>query len=340
MKYARGYGNIEIREIPKPKIRGDEILIEIQAAGICGSDLQHYQIGDHLTIPVVLGHEFSGTVAEIGTEAKGWEVGERIVSETHAQACYDCHLCRAGHYHLCKERRGFGSAVNGAFTHYLAVPARLLHRIPDDLSYPEATLLHPSADIVHAVVTNTRIRPGGTVVILGPGPMGMLTAQVAKAVGAGQVIMVGLDRHQERLEIARKVGADFVINRSKEDLVAKVNELTHGRGADAVLEASGSKEAFFDALKILAKRGQITLLGVPTQPVEVNLQALQAAEQTIQGSILSTWADYEIAIQLAKTGKLQLKPLISHVLPITEWKRGFELALAKKSCKIVFTPVG
>ena len=126
VKFAEGHGNVEIREIPKPKIRKNEVLIEIRAAGICGSDLHHYEVGDDIAIPVVLGHEFAGDVVEIGSEVKGWKLGERVVSETHAQACYDCHLCKAGNYHLCRERKGFGSSVDGAFTQYLAVPARLL----------------------------------------------------------------------------------------------------------------------------------------------------------------------------------------------------------------------
>jgi L-iditol 2-dehydrogenase len=340
VKFAKGYGNIEIREIPEPKIKENEVLIEIKAAGICGSDLHHYEVGDNITIPVVLGHEFSGDVVEIGNGVKGWKLGERIVSETHAHACYECYLCRAGDYHLCKDRKGFGSAVDGAFTQYLAVPARLLHRIPDNLSYPEATLLQPAADIVHAVITHTTVRPGDTVVVIGPGPMGILTVEVSRAVGAGQVIIVGLERHKERMEIAKKVGADFIINGSKENVVERVNELTEGRGANVVFEASGSKAAFLQGLEILAKKGQLMVIGAHTQPVEIVVRVLQKAEQSIKGSTKSTWVDYERAIQLTKTGRLQLEPLIGDVLPIAEWKKGFDLALSKKVCKVVFTPVG
>lgn len=340
VKFAKGYGNIEIREIPEPKIKENEILIEIKAAGICGSDLHHYEVGDNITIPVVLGHEFSGDVVEIGSGVKGWKLGERIVSETHAHLCYECYLCRTGDYHLCKERKGFGSGVDGAFTQYLAVPAGLLHRIPDHLSYPEATLLQPAADIVHAVITNTDLKPGDTVVVIGPGPMGLLTVEVSRIVGAGQVIIVGLDRHKERLEIAKKVGADFIINGSKENVVDRVNELTEGRGVNVVFEASGSKEAFLQGLHILAQKGQMMVIGAHTQPVEIVVRAVQKAEQSIKGSTKSTWIDYERAIQLTKTGRLQLKPLIGDVLPITEWKKAFDLALSKKVCKVVFTPVG
>jgi 2-desacetyl-2-hydroxyethyl bacteriochlorophyllide A dehydrogenase len=340
VKFAQGYGNVEIREIPKPTIKENEVLIEIKAAGICGTDLHHYEAGENIAIPLVLGHEFSGDVVEIGEDVKGWKLGERIVSETHAIACLECYLCRGGDYHLCKERKGFGSGVNGAFTQYLAVPSRLLHRIPDSISYPEATILQPAADIVHAVITNTNVNPGDTVVVLGPGPMGLLTVGVSRAIGAGQVIVVGLDVDQERMEIAKKVGADVTINASKENLTERVRELTDGRGANIVFEVTGSTVALLQGLEILVKKGQLTIIGVHTQPVEIGIRPLQRAEQSIKGSAMSTWFDYERAIRLTQSGRLQLKPLVTNVLPITEYEKGFNLALTKKACKVVFTPVG
>jgi L-iditol 2-dehydrogenase len=340
VKFAEGYGNLEIRDIPKPKIKEDEVLIEIKAAGICGTDLHHYEVGDHIAIPVVLGHEFSGDVVEIGKEVKGWKPGDRIVSETHAYICNACHFCRSGSYHLCKERKGFGSGVDGAFTQYLAVSTRVLHKIPDNLSYPEATILQPAADIVHAVIGNTEVRAGDTVVVLGPGPMGILTVEVSRAIGAGQVIIVGLEEDKERMEIALKVGADVAINGSKENALERVNALTEGRGADVVFEVSGAKAAFLQGLEMVAQKGQMTIIGVHTQPAEIGVRPFQRAEKILRGSTMSTWVDYEKAIQLTKAGRLQLKPLITEVLPITEWKKGFELALARKACKVIFTPVG
>jgi 2-desacetyl-2-hydroxyethyl bacteriochlorophyllide A dehydrogenase len=340
VKFARGYGNIEIREIQRPVVKEGEVLVEIKAAGICGSDLHHYEIGDQVAIPVVLGHEFSGDVIEIGSGVKGWKIGERVVSETHAYACHECHLCQTGKYHLCKERKGFGSGVDGAFTQFLAVPARLLHRIPDHLSYPEGTIIQPAADIVNAVVTNSSLKAGDAVVVLGPGPMGLLTVEVARAAGAGRVIVVGLDADKERMDIAARIGADITINSSKEDPVERVKALTDGRGADVVFEVTGAKGALLQGLQMLAQKGQMTIIGVHRQPVEIPIRALQRAEQSIRGSAMSTWIDYERAIQLTKAGRIQLKPLITDVLPLTEWQKGFDLALSKRACKVIFTPVG
>jgi 2-desacetyl-2-hydroxyethyl bacteriochlorophyllide A dehydrogenase len=315
-------------------------MVEIKAAGICGTDLHHYEIGDQVAIPVVLGHEFSGDVIEIGKGVKGWKVGERVVSETHAHACYECYLCQTGKYHLCKERKGFGSSVDGAFTQFLAVPARLLHRIPDHLSYPEATIIQPAADMVNAVITNSSLKAGDTVVVLGPGPMGLLTVEVTRAAGAGRVIVVGLDADRERMDIAAKIGADITINSSREDPVERVKALTDARGADVVFEVTGAKTALLQGLQMLAQKGQMTIIGVHRQPVEIPIRALQRAEQSIRGSAMSTWIDYERAIQLAKSGRIQLKPLISDVLPLTEWQKGFDMALNKQACKVIFTPVG
>lgn len=340
VKIAKGYGNIEIRDIEKPAIKEDEVLVEIKAAGICGSDLHHYETGEGIAIPVVLGHEFSGDLVQIGRQVKGWKIGDKVVSETHAYACYDCPLCRTGSYHLCKERKGFGSSVNGAFTQYLAVPARLLHRKPENLSYPEATILQPAADIANAVITNSHLKPGDTIVVLGPGPMGLLTVEIARASGAAKIIVVGLEEDGERLEIAKKVGADIVVNNSKEDLIGRVKEITKGKGADVVFEVTGAKPAFLQGLKVLAQKGQMTVIGVHQETVELPIRPLQRAEQSILGSTMSTWIDYERAIQLAETGRIQLKPLVTDILPLTEWKKGFELALSKKACKVIFTPVG
>ena len=340
VKFAKGHGNIEIREIQKPVVKDGEVMVEIKAAGICGTDLHHYEIGDQVAIPVVLGHEFSGDVIEIGKGVKGWKIGERVVSETHAHACYECYLCQTGKYHLCKERKGFGSSVDGAFTQFLAVPARLLHRIPDHLSYPEATIIQPAADIVNAVITNSSLKAGDTVVVLGPGPMGLLTVEVARAAGAGRVIVVGLDADRERMDVAAKIGADITINSSREDPVERVKELTDARGADVVFEVTGAKTALLQGLQMLAQKGQMTIIGVHRQPVEIPIRALQRAEQSIRGSAMSTWIDYERAIQLTKSGRIQLKPLISDVLPLTEWQKGFDMALNKQACKVIFTPVG
>jgi threonine dehydrogenase-like Zn-dependent dehydrogenase len=152
--------------------------------------------------------------------------------------------------------------------------------------------------------------------------------------------VVGLDADKERMDIAARIGADITINSSKEDPVERVKALTDGRGADVVFEVTGAKAALLQGLQMLVQKGQMTIIGVHRHPVEIPIRALQRAEQSIRGSAMSTWIDYERAIQLTKAGRIQVKPLITDVLPLTEWQKGFDLALSKKACKVVFTPVG
>lgn len=175
VKVDQGYGNLEVREVQDPQIAADQVLIKVKAAGICGSDVKHYRGATKIRTPIILGHEFSGEIVEVGEEAGDWSEGGRVTSETSAHVCGRCFYCRTGDYHLCTERKGLGSGVDGAFAEYVAVPARLLHRIPDGLSYEETTLIQPCADVVNAVFRKAEIFPGDTVVVLGPGPMGLLT---------------------------------------------------------------------------------------------------------------------------------------------------------------------
>jgi L-iditol 2-dehydrogenase len=344
LKVHEGFGNLELRDIPEPTVQRNEVIVKIRATGICGSDLHHYRFGTssnpasihNIKIPVVLGHEFAGDIVEVGSDVSTWKIGDRIVSETHARYCGTCRQCRTGNYHLCVDRKGFGSSVDGSFTELLAVPARLLHLLPDNLSYPEATILQPAADIVHAIWTNSSLSTGDTVVVVGPGPMGLLAVQLSKLAGAGQVLVAGLTADAGRLKMATALGADLVVNLDEQDLSAVVREHSCGRGADAVFETSGSQAGFLAGIALLAKKGTLTVIGVHDQPVQVRLDLLQQNEQRIHTSILSTWRDYDLAITLARQGQLRLKEMVTGVFKLTEWQEAFEYALSKQGCKVVF----
>jgi L-iditol 2-dehydrogenase len=339
VKFAPGYGNLEIREIEDPKIGPDEVLVEVKSAGICGSDLQYYEWRTEIKTPIVLGHEFAGPITEVGERVRGWRVGDRIASETSARICGECYYCRHGDYNLCKRRKGFGSGVDGAFTQYVAVPARLLHRIPSNLTYDEAAVVQPCSDIVHAVSVNAEILPGDTVVVLGSGPMGLLTMQVARARGAGRVIVTGLSIDESRLNIAKQIGADVTINIQDEDPIKKISGLTDGMGADVVFEVTGSGPAMTQALDMVRRKGQIVVIGVNMKPVSLDSFKILENEITIRGSSMSNWDDYERAIGLISRGQVKIKPLITHKFPITAWDQAFKLLVEKKAGKVLFTPV-
>src|SRR6187551_232282 len=193
VNYSSVKGSVEIREIEKPTIGAEDVLLEVANVGVCGSDL-HQWTADHswpVNYPVVLGHEFGGRIIEVGKNVEGWKEGDRVVSETAAIISQDNPMTRAGLYNLDPTRKGFGYGVNGAMTRYVRVPARCLHHVPDQLSFEQACLTEPCCVAFNAVAVNTRIKPGDRVVVLGPGTIGILSAVVAKLCGA-EVAIVGL----------------------------------------------------------------------------------------------------------------------------------------------------
>jgi len=329
-------GVLEVREVEDPEAAPDQVLIEIKAAGICGSDVKHLQRVRET--PVILGHEFSGEIINVGSEVEGWEVGDRIASETSGHTCGRCYFCATGDYHLCRERKALGSRMDGAFARYIAVPAKLLHSIPDDMGYDEAALVQPCADIVNAVTRKAEIHGGDTVVVHGPGPMGLLTTQVAKACGASLVIQTG--HRGVRLDIAKEIGADVTIPVEEEDPVERIKEITGGMGADVVFEVSGAASAALQAFDEVRRKGQVIFIAGPPDPVEFSFRKILGGGLTVKGSIMSKWIDYERAVRLISGGFVRAGPLITHRLPITEWRKAFDAIMVTKTAgKVILTPV-
>jgi threonine dehydrogenase-like Zn-dependent dehydrogenase len=336
VKPAGVSGVLEVREVDDPVVTADRVLVEVKVAGICGSDVKHlHQVRDE---PVILGHEFSGEVVEVGGLVEGWRAGDRVVSETSGHICGRCRFCMTGDYHLCRERKGLGSGMDGAFTKYIALPPRLLHGIPDGLSYDEAALVQPCADIVNAVTRKAKVYPGDTVVVQGPGPMGLLTAQVARARGASTVIQTG--HRGVRLSIAKEVGADVTIPVEEVDPVERVMELTGGAGADVVFEASGAESSALQAFEMVRREGQVVFIASPPGPVGFSFRSILGKGLTVRGSIMSKWIDYERAIGLISSGAVRVVPIITHKFPITEWRRAFDAITVEKTAgKVLLTPV-
>src|SRR5205085_1353137 len=216
VNFAPRKGSVELREVSKPSIGEDDVLVEIVNVGVCGSDL-HQWTGDHswpVNYPVVLGHEFAGHIAETGRNVKGWKEGDRVVSETAAVIDPNNPMSRSGMYNLDPTRKGFGYGVNGAMTRFVRVPARCLHKIPEGLAFEKAALTEPCCVAYNAVVKNARIEPGDRVIVLGPGTIGILCAAMARLCGA-EVALVGLPQDAHRLEIAKKYGCEVIIGDAK-----------------------------------------------------------------------------------------------------------------------------
>lgn len=340
VKYAKGNGNMEIRDVPEPKPGPGQVKIEVKAAGICGSDLHiyHDDIAIPLNPPVVTGHEFCGVVVEVGEGVTAWKPGDRVTSETAFSFCGKCHYCITGYYNLCNERRTLGYWYNGAFAKYTVVPQERVHVLSDSIDFISGALLEPLACVTHAVLELTTITVGDVVLVVGPGAIGLATLQVAKAQGA-TVVVSGTSIDKERLEMAKKLGADYTINVQEEDLQKFIWELTKGRGVDVVLECSGVARAADDALKVIKKQGQFTQIGLFGKPITIDFERICFKELKVTGSLGSRWTSWEKAIQLVEQGKVRTKPLVSHEMPITEWEKAFRMFENKEGLKLVLIPV-
>ena len=340
VKTARGPGHLELRDVPAPQIAADEVLIRVRACGICGSDLKIQDDQHPYTPPVVVGHEFAGEIAEVGAAVTGWAVGDRVVSEQHTRACGHCRQCLTGNAFACASKRAPGYFVDGAFTEFIKVPAWLLHRIPDNLSFVEAAFTEPSAVAAHGVLDRTGIAPEDVVLVLGCGPIGLVAAKMAQAAGASKVIITGVERDEKaRLPKARELGIDCVVNVSQTDLAALVADLTGGEGADVVIELSGAPPAIAQSFRLARRLGRVGIIGQPpTDEVAIPYRDALFRALTVSFSYSSKFTSWERVLSLFARGAIRPAQFITHVLPLAEWERGYELSRSGEAVKVVLEP--
>jgi len=340
VKYGKGKGLIEIREIPEPKIKDDEVLIEVKAVSVCGSDLHIYHDSHPYWPPVVLGHEFSGVIAEVGKEVKGWKVGDRIVSETRTGSCGICYTCQSGFPQVCERKRPYGIGINGAYTKFVAGPARLLHCLPDNISFEAGAIIEPIAVCVTSILERSQLQGGESVVITGPGPIGLISLAIAKAAGAKMVGMTGRNSDEGvRFEKARELGTDFTINVDKEDPVQKILEITHGLGVDLLIETSGGGKAIYQAFEMVRRLGRICAMGISGKdevPIPYDRGIFKALRYDFCFS--SSWTSWEKAIGLISKGLLPAEKLITHKLPLEKWEEAFHLLENLQAAKVILIP--
>lgn len=335
VNYAPEKGSVEIREIQKPEIGEEDVLLEVVNVGVCGSDL-HQWTADHswpVNYPVVLGHEFGGHIMALGKLITGWKEGDRVVSETAAVINPNSPMTKIGLYNLDPDRKGFGYGVNGAMTKWVRVPARCLHRVPENLSFEHACLTEPCCVAYNAVVGNSHVRPGDSVIVLGPGTIGTLCAAMARLCGA-EVAVVGLETDRLRLNIAKQYGCEAIVGDATE--WAKRGD---GLGADFIIDAAGSSMTLKIALQLVRPNGHITKVGWGPQPMGFSLDPLVQKNITLQGSFSHNWPMWEKVISLLASGKLDVKPIIGGVWPITEWHEAFEKMHKGEVIKSVLKPV-
>ena len=340
VKYKKGDGFVELREVARPLIDSEEVLIRVKAAGICGTDIHILHDEFKNSAPVVMGHEFSGEIIELGEEVEGWKVGERVVSEPHKGACRVCRLCRTGNPQICSKKRPIGSGTDGAFAEFTKAPSWLLHRIPEGVSFEEAALTEPTAICVHCILEKTGIESGDFVAILGPGPIGLLAAQIVKSAGASYVLITGTSRDANiRLKLASELGIDCVVNTDKEDPVSKARQLTNGTGADVVVEASGSPLAINQAFQMVRRGGRISGLGMTKEEkVEVpwNIGIMKGVQVTLPFS--SGYTSWERALGLIASKEINVASLIAQRSSLKEWLKAFNLTEKGQAIKILLIP--
>lgn len=327
-------GSVELRELARPEPGPEDVILEVEAVGVCGSDL-HQWMGSHswpVNYPVVLGHEFGGRIAALGGAVKGWAEGDRVVSETAAVIDPNNPMSRAGLYNLDPTRKGFGYGVDGAMTRHVRVPARCLHRVPAGLAMEVAALTEPCCVAFNAVINNSRTRPGDRVVVLGPGPIGILCAAMARLAGA-EVALVGLERDRGRLETAKAYGCDVIIGDATG--WAKSRD---GLGADGVIDAAGASAALKTALELVRPAGWISKVGWGPQPLNFSLDPLVQKNITLQGSFSHNWPIWERVLAMLASGRLDVRPILGGVWGLESWSEAFDKMHRGEIVKAVLRP--
>jgi len=339
VQYALEPLAVELREVAVPEIGDDDVLLKVGAVSVCGSDVHqaHNTQSWPVNVPVILGHEFGGTVARTGRSVRNVRDGDRVVSETAAVICGECLLCRTGRYNLCPQRKGFGYGINGAMASYVKVPARCLHAIPDTLPFSLACLAEPHAVAYNAMCVNSTIRPGDLVVVIGPGPIGLLCARMAALAGADPLIVVGLAGDRARLETATRLGATRVIDGEAED----VQEVVRGfstLGADLVCDASGASRPLDLALALARPDGQVMKVGWSPDLLPVNINPLVQKNVRLQGSFSHNYPIWERVIHLLDRRATLPDEIVGLTAALDGWQEAFDAMHQGRVIKSVLIP--
>jgi L-iditol 2-dehydrogenase len=335
------YKHLAIADLPDPAPAAGEVLIRVAACGICGSDVHGYDGSSGRRIPpIVMGHEAAGVVAQVGEGVTGYHAGDRVTFDSTVY-CGTCEFCQRGDVNLCNNRQVVGVSCGdyrraGAFAEYVIVPERILYRLPDNLSFADAAMLEAVSVAIHAVRV-AEVAGGETALVIGAGMIGLLILQAARASGCSRVFVTDVDA--TRLELARSLGADAVIESPGDSLQARIEQLTDGRGADVVFEAVGRPETVAAAIDSTRKGGTVALVGNISPEVSIPLQKVVTRQIRLQGSCASA-GEYPQAMEWIAAGKIKVAPLITAVAPLDEGPSWFARLYAREPnlMKVVLDP--
>ncbi len=328
------------KDVPKPEYKEDQVLIRIEAVGICGTDVHIYEGKCDTNIPVIVGHEFSGVVEEIGSKVAEFKPGDKIVSRLNIGSCGKCRACLTGNAHMCVHRTCPGFAIDGAYAEYIAIEEKQLVKLSPDVDLVKAALMEPMAIVTTGMVLKAKIEPEDFVVVQGAGPIGLIAVQMAKIYGASKVVVTGTNRAaKSKFPIAEKIGADRCVNTQQEDLVDVVMEMTGGKGADLVVECSGVDSSINSSFRLLRKMGRMAVLGLPTKPVS-EIEWLTAANKSLEVyfSYSSMPLSWNIAASMLNRGAFDPSPIQTHVMGMSEYQKMFDGLHSGEVVKGVFLP--
>jgi len=327
MAFVTAPGKVEFRERQLPALQDHQVLVKVRAASLCGSDLHIFK-GKHpaAPLPVAIGHELAGEVLQVGRSVSRVRAGERVAVEP-VIACGKCHFCQRGEYHLCLHISFQYRQGQGAFTPYFVAGESWVHRLPENISYAQGALLEPLSVAVHAV-RKSGLQFGQTSAVFGAGAIGLLVLLVIRQAGGGECFVV--DVQPQRLETARKLGS-VPLNNREVDVVEKIRDATDSLGVDRSYEAVGMASTLSQSLQVLKKGGAATLLGIFEEPeVQIPANLFVQREISLSGSQGYCW-DFQRAVELVASGKIQLEPLITHSLPLEALPQAFDLLLDPKN---------
>lgn len=345
VKTAPGPGNMELQDRPVPEIEDDDLLIEVRAAGICGSDLRTRKYGNsrNLRTPVILGHEFAGVICKVGKNVKDFYVGQRVVSDNTGYLCGKCDNCARGNYMMCEHRVGLGVGMDGGFTNYVRIPGQLLSvnphslfTIPKTVSFEEASLLDPLCNAYKAVVEESHLMPGQDVVVFGLGTLGQMAVAVANLMGAANIIAVNRSDNLLRFDTAKTLGATHCVCSTKQNVLGEIARITSGEMVPVIIDCAGSNEILGLALDILQKGGEFIKVGYDSSPVPFSLDAYINKGIRIQGHFAYDYVGWKNCLRLLSIGKLNVKPVITEHLPLDDWEKGFDDQAAGRAIKVIF----
>jgi len=331
--------SLTVEEVDVPQLRHNEILLKVAYCGICGTDPYIYTGRFPIpSLPLIPGHEFSGKVVEVGENVASVKKGDRVTADIN-MSCGNCYFCRKGQKLFCPEIKQIGVHVSGAFADYVKAPETQVYKLPDNISYEQGALVEPLACAVHGV-ERTEIQIGSSVAIIGAGPMGLLLLQLAKLQGAYPVIVSELVDY--RMDVAKMLGADIVIDANQKDSVQEVKRLTDGRGADYVIEAVGSIPTYMQAFRMMRRGGHLTTFGAPPADADIAIRPfdIYSQELTITGSYAGTYHTWLESIALLSSGKIRADLLITHRFPLKQILEGYHMILEKKdgAIKVLISP--